>query len=267
MSYEPTVWETGDVVTAEKLNKLENGVANSGGGSDIPPYTSDDIGKVLTVGEVGEPVETIVVPQQSFVFDDGDVLLTAQNIGSISDGTSVIFTINGTPHEVVATGEGAAWTVSYSTGPFSNTYEIYCMDGEVYANFYDPKTGNYVIGEQTATLTALVPAAGTMWECGGVTYVNLTYDDVADDGSYISDVTVDAAIAALTAGNIVIVIVEGVKALCGNIHNSENPNPCACVNWLNFDGTNMDIFYRQFVGVSGNTWRYIGGTVSLTPET
>lgn len=32
MSYEPTVWETGDVVTAQKLNKLENGVANSGGG-------------------------------------------------------------------------------------------------------------------------------------------------------------------------------------------------------------------------------------------
>ena len=31
MSYEPTVWKTGDVVTSEKLNKLENGVANAGG--------------------------------------------------------------------------------------------------------------------------------------------------------------------------------------------------------------------------------------------
>lgn len=30
MSYEPTNWKTGDVVTSEKLNKLENGVANSG---------------------------------------------------------------------------------------------------------------------------------------------------------------------------------------------------------------------------------------------
>lgn len=29
MRYEPTVWETGDVVTAEKMNKLEQGVANS----------------------------------------------------------------------------------------------------------------------------------------------------------------------------------------------------------------------------------------------
>ena len=32
MSYTPTEWNTGDVVTAEKLNKLENGVASSGGG-------------------------------------------------------------------------------------------------------------------------------------------------------------------------------------------------------------------------------------------
>lgn len=37
MAYEPTVWTTGDVVTAEKLNKLKNGVVNSNGGvSEIP---------------------------------------------------------------------------------------------------------------------------------------------------------------------------------------------------------------------------------------
>ena len=31
MSYTPTNWQTGDVVTADKLNKIENGVANGGG--------------------------------------------------------------------------------------------------------------------------------------------------------------------------------------------------------------------------------------------
>lgn len=30
MSYEPTEWKTGDVITSEKLNKIENGIANSG---------------------------------------------------------------------------------------------------------------------------------------------------------------------------------------------------------------------------------------------
>lgn len=32
MAYTPTEWQTGDIVTAEKLNKLENGVADSSGG-------------------------------------------------------------------------------------------------------------------------------------------------------------------------------------------------------------------------------------------
>lgn len=39
MSYTPTVWNTGDTITAEKLNKLENGVA-SGGGIFIVPVTA-----------------------------------------------------------------------------------------------------------------------------------------------------------------------------------------------------------------------------------
>lgn len=34
MAYTPTNWATGDTVTATKLNKLEQGVANAGGGFD-----------------------------------------------------------------------------------------------------------------------------------------------------------------------------------------------------------------------------------------
>ena len=30
MSYTPTTWKSGDIVTSEKLNKLEQGVANNG---------------------------------------------------------------------------------------------------------------------------------------------------------------------------------------------------------------------------------------------
>ena len=33
MAYEPKAWECGDVITAEDLNHLEQGVANAGGGS------------------------------------------------------------------------------------------------------------------------------------------------------------------------------------------------------------------------------------------
>lgn len=33
MAYEPTVWQDGDVITAELLNKLEVGVQEAGGGN------------------------------------------------------------------------------------------------------------------------------------------------------------------------------------------------------------------------------------------
>lgn len=32
MSYEPTNWKSGDTVTSAKLNKMEQGIANAGGG-------------------------------------------------------------------------------------------------------------------------------------------------------------------------------------------------------------------------------------------
>ena len=37
MSYTPTEWKTGDIVTAEKLNKMEDGIENAGGTLIIEP--------------------------------------------------------------------------------------------------------------------------------------------------------------------------------------------------------------------------------------
>ena len=33
MAYEPTVWQAGDTITSVRLNKLEQGVAQGGGGT------------------------------------------------------------------------------------------------------------------------------------------------------------------------------------------------------------------------------------------
>lgn len=35
MSYTPTEWHSGDIVTSEKMNKLEQGVAAAGGGGGV----------------------------------------------------------------------------------------------------------------------------------------------------------------------------------------------------------------------------------------
>ena len=52
MAYEPTVWKDGDVITAEKLNKLEQGVKNEQVG---PQGEKGDTGDQGPQGEKGEP--------------------------------------------------------------------------------------------------------------------------------------------------------------------------------------------------------------------
>lgn len=49
MSYEPTVWRDGDLITADKMNKMENGIRDNHG--------ADGTAATITVGEVvtGEP--------------------------------------------------------------------------------------------------------------------------------------------------------------------------------------------------------------------
>lgn len=65
MAYTPTEWSKGDIITAEKLNKLENGVVSAGGGgseSFVVFYTIDFDDQtqtgVLTCDKTPEEVET-----------------------------------------------------------------------------------------------------------------------------------------------------------------------------------------------------------------
>ena len=44
MAYEPTEWKTGDVITAEKMNKLEQGVQNEQVGPQGPQGEKGDPG-------------------------------------------------------------------------------------------------------------------------------------------------------------------------------------------------------------------------------
>ena len=46
MSYTPTSWSTGDTITAAAMNKIENGIANAGGGvSGLCTVTGDTLDK------------------------------------------------------------------------------------------------------------------------------------------------------------------------------------------------------------------------------
>ena len=53
MAYTPTEWATGDVITAEKLNKVEEGLA-AASVDELPSVSDVDEGKVLKVDPLGE---------------------------------------------------------------------------------------------------------------------------------------------------------------------------------------------------------------------
>ena len=46
MAYTPTEWQSGDIVTSEKLNKIENGIAGAGGGG-LPDLFSINVARDL----------------------------------------------------------------------------------------------------------------------------------------------------------------------------------------------------------------------------
>ena len=93
MPYNPTEWASGDVVTSEKLNKIERGIAAAGGGG-LPSYTSEDIGKTLTVN--AETQATVIVPEQEVTTDEtGNGDLTGVDFSSLLDGDAVTLTVDG----------------------------------------------------------------------------------------------------------------------------------------------------------------------------
>ena len=58
MAYTPTTWTDGDLITAEKLNKLEAGVQNEQVGPRGPAGPKGDTGAQGPKGEKGDPGET-----------------------------------------------------------------------------------------------------------------------------------------------------------------------------------------------------------------
>ncbi len=53
MAYTPTTWTTGDVITAEKMNKLEQGVANEQVGPQGPAGPKGETGATGPKGDTG----------------------------------------------------------------------------------------------------------------------------------------------------------------------------------------------------------------------
>lgn len=82
--------DAGKVVT---VNEDGDGfeLAESGGGSGLPEYTSADKGKVLTIGEGEGSVTTVVVPEQTMaVSDDPSPVVGADSSAFVVGATAVL---------------------------------------------------------------------------------------------------------------------------------------------------------------------------------
>lgn len=77
MSYTPTNWQNGDTITADKLNKLEQGVASAGGGALIVTAANGTLNK--TWKEIHDAAPLVWVEEGGGYFALGAVLEVGGN--------------------------------------------------------------------------------------------------------------------------------------------------------------------------------------------
>lgn len=100
MAYTPTEWKKGDVVTSDKLNKLEQGVA-SGGGVLVVNENTDTGALDKTWQEINDAPLAVVVTEYGGAKNMGFVIQTA-NVEDV--GYAVVMVM---PQ---AAQDGVAWT-------------------------------------------------------------------------------------------------------------------------------------------------------------
>lgn len=114
MIYTPTVWQTGDIITAEKLNKAEQGIEAN---SNIVYVVKGEVTQgtpVITEGDFDDAC--------SFIEAGGTVVLTLSVEGAgtyqyysckyVSDDSTAIYLFNVFEAQGVLTMAGFAWTES-----------------------------------------------------------------------------------------------------------------------------------------------------------
>lgn len=101
MSYEPTTWNDGDLITKDKLNKLENGVRDNAGvkgdtGAQGPKGDKGDTGETGPKGDTGAQGPAGKGVKSIALTKDSSGAITGGTVTFTDDSTSQItVTVNG----------------------------------------------------------------------------------------------------------------------------------------------------------------------------
>lgn len=99
MAYTPTVWVTGDTITAEKLNKAEQGIADAGRIKIVPMKEDDAESSSLTWKEISDLVDAgcYIIFKVDLSFIGGGITFEPMTAIGIYNGTYFVQVISNTP--------------------------------------------------------------------------------------------------------------------------------------------------------------------------
>lgn len=107
MAYTPTQWNNGDKITAEKMNKLEQGVQNEQVGPQGPAGPKGETGPQGPAGPKGDPGETGAQGQAGADGKYVTAIALTTTGGAVTGGTAT-FNDKSTLPITVTTSEGDA---------------------------------------------------------------------------------------------------------------------------------------------------------------
>ncbi len=90
MAYQPTQWHDGDTITAEKMNHLEQGVAQQQAGPAGPQGPQGPAGPTGAVGAKGDPGQAGAKGEKGDKGDPGEMTAaTKEKLGAVKQAAAI----------------------------------------------------------------------------------------------------------------------------------------------------------------------------------
>lgn len=123
MAYEPTTWQTGDIVTAEKLNKLENGVTNAssgcGGGNLVATATYNETAQIYSLDKSWKEIKDAFDAKKIVMVYDGST--STEHEGATLANVWYLSTISSASSDETTTYGVIFWDINGYRYVFSST--------------------------------------------------------------------------------------------------------------------------------------------------